>query len=156
MNPALNPNRNPPQALILQPSMSADQKTMPRNDIEFTRYPETSLFDFEPIPFNLSLCKDIRDAFEDKARFETLNLEARARFPSFNPLPLIPDIFDTRPYNLENPDITFPFYRQPPELPQLDGNAIRFIKCIARNPEGSDVFLIEFQANTWLLKLVSL
>ena len=137
---------------------AAERKSLlPRNNAEYTSYPESSLFDLDSVPLNLIPGPDVREAYGNKDRFNELNDEANAAPPDRRGhLPsIIPRIFELGYDDIDQHDATFPSYRPPPELPQLDGDDIRFIKRIAHNFDGSDVFLVEFQAKEWLLKIVS-
>ena len=94
--------------------MFADRKMLPRNGVEYTSYPETSIFDLDPAPLNLTPGSDVRETFEDKDRFNKLNDEANAAPPDRRGyLPsIIPRIFELGYDDIDQHDATFPSYRE--------------------------------------------
>lgn len=124
---------------------------------EYLRYPETSLFDFDPLPLNLIPPREIEDLFNDKERFMKYRTESLSSGGRYAKLiaPPIHAFHSTDP----DKDSVFPAYKEPGPLPGIDGSGIKFLDILSLNHygenSGSDVFLIELNDKQWVLKTVS-
>lgn len=125
--------------------------SIPDDLATYKRYPEESLFKFDPLPKYLTLSRNLSDIIREQQQ-ECTRSVSTACVPDFSVQNLV---F----VNFQGPsddDTVFPEYKKPELLPQLHGEVNfldrHFIRISA--PPGVWFFEVEFESRKWLLKAV--